>query len=79
LLEAKQFDLALEEAQQAAALAPDSAQVQLSLGDALAAMHRENEARSAYQQALQLATTIEPSFQQGTANAAKQKLEHLGK
>jgi hypothetical protein len=41
-------------------------------------MHREDEARAAYQQALQLATTIEPAFQQGTANAAKQKLEHLG-
>jgi tetratricopeptide (TPR) repeat protein len=79
LLEAKEFDRALSEAQEAATLAPDSAQVQQSLGDALAAMHREDEARSAYQQALQLATTIEPEFQQGTANTAKQKLDLMGK
>jgi hypothetical protein len=74
LIEAKQPDRALAEAQQAVALAPDYAQGQLALGDALMASGQETEGRAAYQRALELATSIEPDFQQGTAKAAREKL-----
>jgi hypothetical protein len=56
---------ALIEAQQAAALAPDLVNPQVALGDSLAALHRNDEARAAYQRALLLAQTVEPRLQTG--------------
>ena len=77
LIEAKQLDQALVEAQQAVTLAPDSAQAQMALGDALAALNRKDGARAAYARTVELAESVEPEFQQGTAKAAKEKLSKL--
>lgn len=63
LLEGKQLDAALTEAQAAVALAPDSVTTQSALGDALTALNRSDEARPVYQRALELARTVEPEFQ----------------
>jgi Flp pilus assembly protein TadD len=63
LLEGKQSDEALAEAQTAVALAPDSVTTQAALGDALTALNRPDEARPIYQRALELAKTVEPEFQ----------------
>jgi predicted RNA polymerase sigma factor len=45
------------------ALAPASVTTQSALGDALTALNRSDEARAAYQRALELARTVEPEFQ----------------
>jgi hypothetical protein len=74
LLDAKQLPQALEEAQQAVALAPDAARTNAQLGDVLSAMGRPDEARAAYQKALTLAKTIEPDFQIGLAKELQRKL-----
>jgi len=63
LLEGKQSDEALAEAQAAVALAPDSVTTQAALGDVLTALNRHDEARPIYQRALELAKTVEPEFQ----------------
>ncbi len=63
LLEGKQLNEALVEAQAAVALAPDSVTTQSALGDALTALNRPDEARPVYQRALELARTVEPEFQ----------------
>lgn len=78
LIEAKQYDRALAEAQQAVNLAPDSAQAQLVLADALAAAGRKDEAKAIYGKARDLAQTIEPEFQMDTAKAAQETLAKLG-
>ncbi|MBS1794133.1 MAG: glycosyltransferase family 39 protein [Acidobacteria bacterium] len=74
LLEAEQTDAALAEAQTAAALAPDSVTVRITLGDALSAAGRRDEARAEYQRALTLAQTVEPDFQAGAIPSIEQKL-----
>ena len=63
LLDGKQSDEALVEAQRAVALAPDSVTTQAALGDVLTALNRPDEARPIYQRALELAKTVEPEFQ----------------
>lgn len=63
LVEQQQLDQALAEAQAAIALAPDSIQTQLALGDVLLAMGQPQQARVNYEKALELAKTIEPEFQ----------------
>src|SRR5882762_1471594 len=63
LLEGKQLNEALAEAQAAVALAPDSVTTQSALGDALTALNRPDEARPVYRRALELAKTVEPEFQ----------------
>ncbi|HKV35436.1 MAG TPA: glycosyltransferase family 39 protein [Pyrinomonadaceae bacterium] len=63
LAEAKQLDQAFQEVQEAVALAPDSIQTQLALGDILRELGQPQQARAAYEKALQLAKTIEPEFQ----------------
>lgn len=63
LVQAKQLDEALREAQEAVALAPDAIQAQLALGDVLNEMGQRKQARTCYQKALELAKTIEPEFQ----------------
>ncbi len=74
LMDAKQFDAALLEAQQAVALAPDNAEANAVVGDVLTELKRTEEARAAYQKALQLAKTVEPEFQTGLAEALAQKV-----
>ena len=78
LLEAKQVDQALMEAQQAAEFDPESAQIQLSLGNVLNALDRKEEAREALERAMDLAQKIEPEFQQGTLTTAKAELNKMG-
>lgn len=63
LVQAKQLDQALQEAQAAVALAPNAIQAQLALGDILLAMGQPQQARASYEKALELAKTIEPEFQ----------------
>jgi 4-amino-4-deoxy-L-arabinose transferase-like glycosyltransferase len=63
LAEGKQLEQALQEAQAAVALAPDSIQTQLAVGDVLRDMGQPQQARPLYEKALQLAKTIEPEFQ----------------
>ena len=63
LAQAKQLEAALQEAQAAVALAPDSVDAQLALGDILGQMGQPEQARASYERALQLAKTIEPEFQ----------------
>ena len=58
-----QAALALVEAQLAVSLAPDNVGIQVTLGNALSELHREAEARAAYQHALMLAQTNYPEFQ----------------
>jgi len=74
LLDARQLPEALEEAQQAVALAPEAAKPNALLGDILSAMGRPDEARAAYQKALTLAKTVEPDFQIGLAQELEKKL-----
>lgn len=63
LAEAKQLDQALQEAHAALALAPESIQTQLAVGDILREMDQPQQARPFYEKALQLARSIEPDFQ----------------
>lgn len=68
---------ALDEAQQAVTLAPDSASVQTVLGDVLSKLNRTDEARQHYQQALNLTRTIKPELQTSLAAEIKSKLATL--
>lgn len=68
---------ALVEAEQAAALAPDSVPVQTTLGDVLATLHRPQEARSHYQQALVSAQTIELELQVNSIPMLQSKIAAL--
>lgn len=63
LIAAKQLDQAMQEAQAALALAPDSIQTQLAMGDLLRELGQPQQARANYEKALELAKTIEPEFQ----------------
>jgi len=78
LLAAKQLAPALNEAQTAVSLAPNSVDTQLMLGDVLASMDQPGPARSAYTKALQLSQTIEPDFQTRRLPGIHQRLESLG-
>jgi tetratricopeptide (TPR) repeat protein len=73
LLAQKQLPQALAEAQQAEALAPDSARVNVALGRALEANGRSQDALSFYRKALLLAQAVEPRFQQSLVKAMKER------
>jgi hypothetical protein len=73
-LAAKKYPAALDEAQQAVALAPDSAFTNAALGDALSALGRRDEARAPYEKALHIAQTVQPEFQVGLAADMEKKL-----
>ena len=62
-LAGKRLPEALQEAQQAVALAPDSAGVNAQMGNVLDALGRREEARPFYATALRLALTKQPEFQ----------------
>jgi 4-amino-4-deoxy-L-arabinose transferase-like glycosyltransferase len=57
----KQLAAALAEAQAAVAIDPDELKAQMALGDTLTALGRKAEAKPAYEKALQIASTMEPS------------------
>jgi hypothetical protein len=65
---------ALAEAQQAEALAPDSAVVSDTLGQALEANGRGPEARIYFQKALLLAHSVEPRFQEARLRILERRL-----
>jgi tetratricopeptide (TPR) repeat protein len=70
----KRLPEALQEAQQALALAPDSAGVNERMGNVLDALGRSEEARPYYATALQLALTKQPEFQRSLVAPLKQRL-----
>lgn len=74
LLTAHKFPEALAEAQQAEDLAPDSASVNATLGRALDANARPQDALTNYQKALALAKSVEPAFQKGLIWSVSQRL-----
>jgi tetratricopeptide (TPR) repeat protein len=74
LLAANKIPEALIEAQQAQALAPDSANTNATLGRALDADGRSGEAIPYYQRALMLAQSVEPEFQKGLVASLTQRL-----
>lgn len=61
LTASKQLEPALVEAQTAVQIDPDELQAQMILGDTLTALGRPQEAKPAYQAALAIAQTMEPS------------------
>ena len=73
-LAGKRLPEALQEAQQAVALAPDSAEVNAGMGNVLDALGRREEARPYYATALQLALTKQPGFQHSLVAPLKQRL-----
>jgi tetratricopeptide (TPR) repeat protein len=62
-LAAGRAEAALAEAREAVALAPTAIKPNVVLGDALSALGRADEARTAYEAALHAARTIAPEFQ----------------
>ena len=75
LVQGKQLDQALQEAQAAVALAPDSIHTQMALGDILLEMGQPQQARASYERALELARTIEPEFQVRSIASIDAKIE----
>jgi hypothetical protein len=74
LLLRKQPEGALTEAQMAANLAPDALQPQMMLGEVLTQLNRPAEARQAFEKALSIAQTMEPSAQETWIPRIKGKL-----
>jgi tetratricopeptide (TPR) repeat protein len=66
--------VALQEAQQAVALAPDSAPVNATMGRVLDALGRREEARPYYATALQSARNVQPDFQRSLVAPLEQRL-----
>jgi hypothetical protein len=73
-LAGRQLPEALQEAQQAVALAPDSAGVNAQIGNVLDALGRREEARPYYATALRLALTKQPEFQRSLVAPLEQRL-----
>jgi tetratricopeptide (TPR) repeat protein len=78
LLAENQPEAALAEARTAVELAPESVSTRAALGDALAALGRDDEARAAYARALDLARDVQPRFQEGWIAVLEQKLAEDG-
>lgn len=77
-LEHQQFEDALREAQTAVNTAPDALQPQIILGDVLGAMHRDADARDAYQKAFTVVQTMEPEARTQWTATVQQKLARVG-
>lgn len=77
LAQEKQLDQAFREAQEAVALAPDSIQTQLALGDILLEMGQPQQARLVYEKALELAQKIEPEFQTRSLPGIQERLQSV--
>jgi len=73
-LDGKRLPDALQEAQQAVALSPDSAGVNSQMGNVLDALGRREEARPYYATALRLALTQQPEFQRSLVAPLEQRL-----
>jgi hypothetical protein len=68
---------ALVEAQRAVELAPNAVASNIVLGDVLAALDRQGDARAQYEHALESAKTIHPEFQVGFVRGIGEKLSKL--
>jgi hypothetical protein len=77
LMEQKNFAGALVAAQQAVAIAPDDYHPQMSLGDALLAVGRKDEARLAYNHALNAVKAMAPDAQEALGPAVEKKIANL--
>lgn len=75
-LNQQHFEDALTEAQTAVNTAPNDIQPQMMLGDVLTAMHRDAEARPAYEKALAIAQTMEPEARNSWTDKIQHKLTH---
>jgi dolichyl-phosphate-mannose-protein mannosyltransferase len=76
-LDHQQFEDALTEAQAAASVAPNDIQPQMMLGDVLTAMHRDVEARPAYERALAIVQTMEPEAKNLWTATVQKQLDRL--
>ena len=77
LLEQHQPEQALAEAQAGIALAPDSMQSLMALGDAQKALQKNAEARITFEKALALVRTMEPTAQEVWSPRVQKKLAGL--
>jgi 4-amino-4-deoxy-L-arabinose transferase-like glycosyltransferase len=77
LLGQRQPEQALAEAQSAIALAPDSMQALMALGDAQKAMQKNAEARTTFEKALAIARIMEPTAQEVWIPRVQEKLAGL--
>ncbi|MGA8272394.1 MAG: glycosyltransferase family 39 protein [Candidatus Sulfotelmatobacter sp.] len=77
LLKQHQPDQAFSEAQAAIALAPDSLQALMALGDANKALQKNSEARAAFEKALQQVHLMEPTAQEVWIPEVQEKLASL--
>jgi|HubBroStandDraft_6_1064221.scaffolds.fasta_scaffold26542_3 4-amino-4-deoxy-L-arabinose transferase-like glycosyltransferase len=77
LLEQRQPEQALAEAEAAIAFAPDSLQALMALGDAQKALHKNAEARSTFEKALQRVHFMEPTAQEVWVPKVQEKLAGL--
>ncbi len=64
-------------AQQAATIAPDEYQPEVTLGDALVAVGRKDEARMAYERALNVVKTMELEAQEALRPVVENKIAAL--
>jgi 4-amino-4-deoxy-L-arabinose transferase-like glycosyltransferase len=74
LLNAKQFDAAVAEAQTAVSIAPDEFMPQFQLGHVEAAAHHAAEARAAYERAMAIAQTMEPEAREDWSAQVRAKM-----
>jgi hypothetical protein len=79
LMRQKKFDEALAKAREAVELAPDAAYENLTMGYALEATGRADDAIPYYQKAQHIAETVQPDFSKDWAGAARTKLATLAK
>jgi hypothetical protein len=77
LMRQKDFAGALTAAQQAVAIAPDEYQPEMTLGDALVAAGRKDDARAAYSRALDAVKAMEPEAQEALGPEVKKKIAAL--
>jgi 4-amino-4-deoxy-L-arabinose transferase-like glycosyltransferase len=77
LTKQKDFAGALTAAQQAAAIAPDEYEPEMTLGDALVAVGRKDEARAAYGRAMNVVKTMEPEAQEKLGPVVEKKIADL--
>ena len=77
LVAANQLNETLQEAEAASALAPDSVQTQLALGDICRQIGQRQQARRIYETEIEIAKTIEPQFQIRSVPDIEQRLQSL--
>ena len=77
LLEQHQPEQALSEAQAGIALAPDSLQALMALGDAQKALHKNAEARTTFEKALERVHLMEPTAQEVWIPKVQEKMAGL--